>query len=171
MHLPKCISALVSENTFGSERVDDSQKPLKSGETYFYPSFSSFWAKLRQKNWFFIRYEILGLLVHTLTANYEYSGRNRENLPLAIPMQLSIQRKTFAVFFSFCCIFWIYVKLNCFEKKMSLIGQVFLKLLTPKDILTKCITGLLSVNPLGVNVLKSSENCWNLQKKYFFPTF
>ena len=31
---------------FGSERVNESQKLLKSAEKYFYPTFSSFWAKL-----------------------------------------------------------------------------------------------------------------------------
>ena len=42
----------------------------------------------------------------------------------------------FLFFFSCCyCIFGIYVKLHCFEKKMSLIGQVLLKLLTPKEVL------------------------------------
>ena len=30
----------------GSERVNESQKLLKSAENYFYPTFSSFWSKL-----------------------------------------------------------------------------------------------------------------------------
>ena len=35
--------------SFGSERVDESQKLLKFSEKYLYPTFSSFWAKvLRQ---------------------------------------------------------------------------------------------------------------------------
>ena len=42
------------------------------------------WKKL-----FLIRSEILGLLVNTLTANYEYSRSNEENLPLPIQMKLS----------------------------------------------------------------------------------
>ena len=33
-----------------------------------------------------VRSEIFGLLVYTLTANYEYSRSNRENLPLPIQM-------------------------------------------------------------------------------------
>ena len=35
-----------------------------------------------------MRIEILGLLVNTLTANYEYSRGNRENLPLLIQIKL-----------------------------------------------------------------------------------
>ena len=74
---------------FGSKRVNESQKLLKSAEKYFYPTFSSFWAKLSYKNLFLIRSEILGMLVNTLTANYEYSRSNRENLPLPIQIKLS----------------------------------------------------------------------------------
>ena len=33
-----------------------------------------------------VRSEIFGLLVNTLTANYEYSRSNRENLPVPIQM-------------------------------------------------------------------------------------
>ena len=50
--------------TFGSERVNESQKLLKSAEKYFYPTFSSSWAKLSWKNSFLVRWEILGLLVN-----------------------------------------------------------------------------------------------------------
>ena len=39
------------------------------------------------------------MLVNTLTANYEYSRSNRENLPLPIQMQLSEKPKTFSEFF------------------------------------------------------------------------
>ena len=73
---------------FRSERLNESQKLLKSAEKYFYPTFPSFWAKLSQKKLFLIRSEILGLLANTLTANYEYSRSNRENLPLVIQIQL-----------------------------------------------------------------------------------
>ena len=74
---------------FGSEHVNESQKLLKSAEKYFYPTFSLFWAKLSQEKLFLIRSDISGLLVDTLTANYQYSRSNRENLPLPIQMKLS----------------------------------------------------------------------------------
>ena len=69
---------------FGSEHVNESQKQLKSAKNDFYPNFSSFWAKLSQKKIFLIISEILGLLVNTMTANYEYSLSNRDNLPSPI---------------------------------------------------------------------------------------
>ena len=68
-----------------------------------------------------------------LTANYEYSRSNRENLQLPIQIKLSKKPPIF------CCIFFPFLEstliFQCSERKMSLIGQVFLKLLTPKDVL------------------------------------
>ena len=66
-------------------------------------------------------------------------------------MQLSEKLKTFSKFFIAC--FESALNFEHFEKKMSLRAQVFLKLLTPKDVL-KCTKGLVSENPLAVNVLK-----------------
>ena len=80
---------------FGSERVNKSLKLLKFPEKFFYPTSSSFLAILSKKKLVSVRSEILGLLVNTLTANYEYSRSNRENLPLPIQMQLSEKPKTF----------------------------------------------------------------------------
>ena len=44
-----------------------------------------------------MRSEILGLLVNTLTADYMFSGSDRDNLQLPIQMQLSEKRETFSV--------------------------------------------------------------------------
>ena len=53
--------------------------------------------------------------VNTLTANYEYSRSNRENLPLSIQMQLSKKPKTF------CSVYFAFLEstlnFQCFEKK------------------------------------------------------
>ena len=72
--------------------------------------------------------------VNTLNANYEYSRSSRENLPLPIQMQLSEKPKTFSEFFIEVLEFTL--NFEHFEKKMTLIAQVFLKLMTPKDVLT-----------------------------------
>ena len=70
----------------------------------------------------------------TSTTNYEYSRTNRENLPLPIRIQLSEKLKAFSQIF---VAFLEYtLNLEHFEKKMSLTAQVFLKLLTLKDLLT-----------------------------------
>ena len=72
--------------------------------------------------------------VNTLTANYEHSRSNTDNLPLPVQMQLSEKPETFSPFF----IAFLESVLNFehFEKKMSLIAPVFLKLLIPKDVFT-----------------------------------
>ena len=72
--------------------------------------------------------------VNTLNANCEYSRSSRENLPLPIQMQLSEKPKTFSEFFIEVLEFTL--NFEHFEKKMTLIAQVFLKLMTPKDVLT-----------------------------------
>ena len=68
-----------------------------------------------------------------MTTNFEYSRSNREHLPFPIQMQLSETPKTFCQFIAF-----LEATLNFehFKKKISLIAQVFLKLLTLKDVLT-----------------------------------
>ena len=76
---------------FRSEPVNSSQKTLKSAEKYFYPSFSSFSGKLREKKLFSIRPEIVLVLDNTLTGKNEYSRSNRENLQL--PIQTNLCKK------------------------------------------------------------------------------
>ena len=66
-------------------------------------------------------------------------------------MQLSEKPKTFSQFF----IAFLESTILNILKTMSLIAQVFLKLLTPKMRLLKRIKGLVSENPLAKNVLKN----------------
>ena len=67
-----------------------------------------------------------------LTGNYEYSHSYRENFPLPIQIKLSKKPK----FFCRTSFAFLVSTLNfqCSEKKTPLINQVFLKLLTPKDV-------------------------------------
>ena len=67
-----------------------------------------------------------------LTGNYEYSHSYRENFPLPIQIKLSKKPK----FFCRTSFAFLVSTLNfqCSEKKNPLINQVFLKLLTPKDV-------------------------------------
>ena len=74
------------------------------------------------------------VLFNTLTANYEYSRNNMHNLQLLVQMQLSGKLKRFSRYF----IASLDSALNFehFEKIISLIAQVLLKLYTPKDVST-----------------------------------
>ena len=88
---------------------------------------------MSQKKFFLIRSEILGFLDNTLTANYQYSGIIRENLSLPIQIKLSKKQEAFS------CIVFAFLEstlnFQCSEEQMTLIGQVFLKLLTPRYVL------------------------------------
>ena len=119
---------------FASERVNTSLKLLKSEEKYFYPTFSSFFTNLSLKKLFSIRSESLGLLVKTLTANYEYSPSNRENLLLQIQIKLSKKPQTCLTFFFFQ-FFESTLTCQCSGNNMSVLGLIFLKLFTPKNML------------------------------------
>ena len=46
-----------------------------------------------------LRSELLGQFVNTLTADYKYSLRNKENLSQQVPMQTSLELKTCYQFF------------------------------------------------------------------------
>ena len=76
-------------------------------------------------------WKILSLFVYTLTAYEKYSVLNREYLTQPIHMQLSIKTKDFFKFFS--AILKPTLSLEHFQKKMTLIANVFLKLKTPKN--------------------------------------
>ena len=76
-------------------------------------------------------WKILSLFVYTLTAYEKYSVLNREYLTQPIHMQLSIKTKDFFKLFS--AISKSTLSLEHFQKKMTLIANVFLKLQTPKN--------------------------------------
>ena len=68
-----------------------------------------------------------------MPANCEYSRINRQNLSLPIQIKLSKKPETFCEIFS--AFFESTLNFDGSEAKMSLIGQVFAKLLTPRDVL------------------------------------
>ena len=46
-----------------------------------------------------VRFKILGLFVNTLTAEYMYSGRNKQTFRQQVQTLLSLKQKTFSGFF------------------------------------------------------------------------
>ena len=84
---------LFSRKPLGSQRVNRSQKLLKSAIQHFYSTFPSFRAKLSWNTSLIIRSKILRLLVIALTSDDKYCGHNRENLEQPIQMQLSEKTK------------------------------------------------------------------------------
>ena len=76
--------------------------------------------------------KFLRLLVKTLTDDEKYSLLYRENLTQPIQILLSQKRKTFSQFFSAFLKFTL--NLNIFEKKITLIAELFPKLPSPKKV-------------------------------------
>ena len=148
MYLFKCITGLVSENPLAVTVLTSPKNSWNLQKSTFIILFHhSEPNKLSQKKLFLTRSEILGLLVNTLTANYEYSRSNRENLPL--PIQINLSKKPYI----FCCIFFYF---QCSEKKKKNEphrSSISISYWLQKMCLFKCIKGLVSENPLAVNVL------------------
>ena len=76
--------------------------------------------------------KFLRLLVKTLTDDEKYSLLYRENLTQPIQILLSQKRKTFSQFFS--AFLKSTLNLNIFEKKITLIAELFPKLPSPKKV-------------------------------------
>ena len=80
--------------------------------------------------------KILRLFVNTFFADHRYSLLNRENLMRLIHTQLSERQKTFSRFFFFFFFAFFKSRSNFqhFQKKMTLIANVFTKLPTAKNV-------------------------------------
>ena len=76
--------------------------------------------------------KIGSLFVNTLNANDKHFLLNRDNLTQPIQMQLSHKQKTFSEFF-FAFLKSI-LNFKHFQKKMTLIADVFPELLAPKNL-------------------------------------
>ena len=80
---------------FGSQRINASQSLLKSARHHFYTIVPLIWDKLSCKKLLLVRFEILGLLLNTMTIDHKISRRNRYNFAQQIQMQLAGELKKF----------------------------------------------------------------------------
>ena len=78
--------------------------------------------------------ENLTLFVNTLTTDYKYSRRNMLNFSQQLEAPFSQKQKTFSGFFIAFLKFAL--NLKHLEKKMSILAELFAKLLTPKEVVT-----------------------------------
>ena len=77
--------------------------------------------------------KILGLFLNTLTDDDKYSFLCRDNLTQPTQILLSQKQKTFSGFFSAFLKFTL--NFEHFQKKMTLIADVFPKLQSPKKVI------------------------------------
>ena len=77
--------------------------------------------------------KILGLFVNTLSEDDKYCLLYRDNLTQPIQIPLSQKRKTFSEFFS--AFLKSILNIEHFQKKMTVIANVFPKLPSPKNVI------------------------------------
>ena len=80
-----------------------------------------------------VLWKSLRLFVNTLTDNDKYCLLYRDNLTQTIQILLSQKQKSFSLFFS--AFFKSTLNFEHFQKKMTLIADVFPKLLSPKKVI------------------------------------
>ena len=65
---------------FRRKHVNGSKTQLISVRNHFHTTLPLIWERGSRKRLLLMRSELLGQFVNTLTADYQYSRRNRENL-------------------------------------------------------------------------------------------
>ena len=103
---------------------------FKSASHRLYHIHRSLSSQLSWKKSLFLTCQILGLLVNTLAADEKYPNLNRDNLKIAIQMQLSRKEKIFSPFSA--ALLLSSSNFERFQKKMTLIAFLLSKLWTPK---------------------------------------
>ena len=113
--------------------------------------------------------EILGLLVNILTSGDKYNLRKSENLPRPIQMQLSKKQKNFSKVFA------QFLKstsnIEQFEKKMSLMADIFRKLQSAKNVVRKMSKKPRLRTPFDNQHAKGSRKLTKSAQKHFYHTF
>ena len=88
---------------FDKEHDKRAQARFKYASHRLYHIHRSLSSQLSWKKSLFLTCQILGLLVNTLAADEKYPLFNRDNLKIAIQLQLSQKQKTFPQFFAAFC--------------------------------------------------------------------
>ena len=137
LRTPKNLVRSISKKSrfkgsFGKQHGKRAQTLLKFAWQHLYHIYWLLWRQLTFKKSLLVICKISRLFPNTLSADGKYSLLNRDNLTQPIQMQLSRKQKSFSDFFS------AFLKSNwhfgCLKEKMTLIGDVFLKLQPPKNV-------------------------------------
>ena len=150
---------------FDSQHTKGCQNLLKSGRQHFYHFLPLPWGKWSWKNLVLQLFETSGLYVSTLIADDKYYLRKSRNSPQPIQIQLSNKQKVlsevFAPFLKSTSYF------EQFQRKITVIVDTFLKLLTAKEMVRKmykkpCLgTPFDSQHEKGLRrLLKSARRCF-----------
>ena len=121
------------KGSFKKQHGKYAQTLLKCEGQLLYHIYWSLLTQLSYKKYLLVICKISRLFINTLSADGKYSLFNRDTLTQPIHMQLSGKEKTFSHLFSeFLKSNWKFEHFQ--KKKISLIGYVFPKLWTPKNL-------------------------------------
>ena len=84
---------------FDRKHVNGTQTLLRSARNQYPTNLPLIWERRSRKSFALVRFELLLQFVKTLTADYQYSRWNRENLWQQVPMHISRKLNTFSGFF------------------------------------------------------------------------
>ena len=147
---------------FEKEHGKRAEALFKSASVHFHSIDWSLKSQLSWKKSLLLVCHILGLLLNTLAANEKYPFLKRDNLAIAIQMQLSQKEETFSLFSAaFLNSRWNFEQ---YEKKDANIGFVILKLLTLETLSDKSFAW---ENPLTSNMVNVPKLCWDLNHGTF----
>ena len=152
---------------FESQVCKQCQILLKAAPTHLYLLFWALWMQLSWKKSVLVKSRILGLFANTLTADDKYSLLNRDNVN-AVNSDSSI--KVTKIFFSmlFLCFWNLYLILNIWKKKNTLIADVFGKLETAKDVLKEISKKSCSRRPFNKRHGKRSQTLLKSKKQHLY---
>ena len=97
---------------------------------HFWHIYWSLWKEWSWKKCLLVICKIIKLFLNKLNADDKYSVLNRDNLTLLTQMHLSLKQQTFSQFF--CAFLKFTLNFEHFQKTITLIADVFLKLRTSK---------------------------------------
>ena len=117
----------------------------------------------------FVLSQILGLFLKRLIADDIYSLLNRKNLLEPIRMQLSQKHQFFCQFFATFLIFTL--NLKHFQEKMALIGFIFSKLGTTKDVVRQMSKKSRFRTLFDSHYDKGTKTPWKFARKQFYRIF
>ena len=117
---------------FEKQHGKRSQTLLKSARQQLYNIYWTLWRKVSREDSLLVICKILQRFVNTLTADDKYYLLNRDIFKQEIEMELSKKQKLFVNLFLH---FWNLDQIfNIFDKKMTIVANLFPRLRTAKDV-------------------------------------
>ena len=138
---------------------------LKSEGQHLYHIYWSMWKKFRLKRSPWVICKMLRLFINALTPDNKYSLLNSDTIKQYFTEQLSQKRNLLSkIFLHFLNLDSI---LKIFQKKITLIADVFLNLQLQKAWLDKCLKSPLSEDSSTRYIINGPKHCWNLNDSTF----